>query len=100
MSKDHDCLWKSLVIFLIAGSIFFGDRRIGLVRLPDSNSRMHGGGITDTLGAGNLVILGPDSVGRSDASWRSIVCDFVLSSRSTKSEFLSRVGEVGNWRTV
>jgi len=30
---------------------------LGLLRLPDFYSRMHGGGITDTLGAG-LVLLG------------------------------------------
>jgi len=43
--------------FLIAGSIFSVIGGIGLVRLPEFYSRMHGGGITDTLGAG-LVILG------------------------------------------
>jgi len=43
--------------FLISGSIFSVIGGIGLIRLPEFFSRMHGGGITDTLGAG-LVVLG------------------------------------------
>ena len=42
---------------LLLGSGFCLIGGIGLLRLPDFYSRMHGGGITDTLGAG-LVILG------------------------------------------
>ena len=43
------CILTGSAIIVIGG--------IGLLRLPDFYSRMHGGGITDTLGAG-LVILG------------------------------------------
>ncbi|TWT66587.1 monovalent cation/H(+) antiporter subunit G [Allorhodopirellula solitaria] len=43
--------------FLIAGALFSIIGGIGLVRLPEFYSRMHGGGITDTMGAG-LVIVG------------------------------------------
>ena len=42
-------------LLLGAGFCFVGG--LGLLRLPDFYSRMHGGGITDTLGAG-LVLLG------------------------------------------
>lgn len=42
---------------LMAGGAFCVIGGIGLHRLPDFFSRMHGAGITDTLGAG-LVILG------------------------------------------
>jgi multicomponent Na+:H+ antiporter subunit G len=45
--------WMCLVVggfFSIAGGI-------GLLRLPDFFSRMHAGGITDTMGAG-LILLG------------------------------------------
>ena len=42
---------------LILGSFFCVVGAIGLIRLPDFYSRMHGGGITDTLGAG-LVLIG------------------------------------------
>ena len=44
-------------IFLLIGSFFALVGGIGIVRLPEFFSRMHGGGITDTLGAA-LIILG------------------------------------------
>jgi multicomponent Na+:H+ antiporter subunit G len=44
-------------ILLMAGSAFAVVGGIGLLRLPDLFSRMHGAGITDTLGAG-LVLAG------------------------------------------
>jgi len=43
-------------IFLIAGSFFAIVGGIGIVRLPEFFSRLHGGGITDTLGAGLIMI--------------------------------------------
>ena len=42
---------------LVLGSVFCLIGGIGLLRLPDFYSRMHGGGITDTLGLG-LVLIG------------------------------------------
>ena len=42
-------------VFLIAGSFFAVVGGIGIVRLPEFYSRLHGGGITDTLGAGLIV---------------------------------------------
>jgi len=44
-------------ICLVTGSIFAIIGGIGLLRLPDVFARMHGGGITDTLGAG-LILIG------------------------------------------
>jgi len=44
-------------ICLMAGSFFCLVGGLGLVRLPDFYTRVHAGGVTDTLGAG-LVILG------------------------------------------
>jgi multicomponent Na+:H+ antiporter subunit G len=41
----------------LAGGFFSVVGGIGIVRLPDFYSRLHGGGITDTLGAG-LILLG------------------------------------------
>lgn len=41
--------------FLICGSFFSIVGGIGIVRLPEFFSRLHGGGITDTLGAGLIV---------------------------------------------
>lgn len=43
------CLGLGSMLCIIGG--------LGLLRLPDFYSRMHGGGITDTLGA-SLVLLG------------------------------------------
>ncbi|MDE0935524.1 MAG: monovalent cation/H(+) antiporter subunit G [Mariniblastus sp.] len=43
--------------FLLGGSFFAVVGGIGIVRLPEFFSRLHGGGITDTLGAG-LIIAG------------------------------------------
>lgn len=44
-------------ICLMTGSAFAIIGGIGLLRLPDFYARMHGGGITDTLGAG-LILIG------------------------------------------
>lgn len=43
-------------IFLISGSFFAIVGGIGIVRLPEFFSRLHGGGITDTLGAGLIMV--------------------------------------------
>ena len=43
-------------IFLISGSFFAIVGGIGIIRLPEFFSRLHGGGITDTLGAGLIVV--------------------------------------------
>ena len=40
---------------LLLGSFFCIVGGIGLIRLPDFYSRMHGAGITDTMGAGLLL---------------------------------------------
>jgi len=42
---------------LVAGSLFAMTGGLGLLRLPDFFSRLHGGGITDTMGAG-LILSG------------------------------------------
>ena len=44
-------------IGLVVGSCFAVVGGIGLLRLPDFYSRIHAGGITDTLGAG-LILVG------------------------------------------
>ena len=44
-------------ICLLAGCLFCIVGGIGLLRLPDFFSRLHGAGITDTMGAG-LVVVG------------------------------------------
>ncbi len=44
-------------ICILAGSVFVITGAVGLVRLPEFYTRLHAIGITDTLGAG-LVLLG------------------------------------------
>jgi len=44
-------------LFLLAGSAFVVTGAFGLIRLPDFYSRIHAGGVTDTLGAW-LIIIG------------------------------------------
>jgi multicomponent Na+:H+ antiporter subunit G len=44
-------------VCLVAGGFFSVVGAIGIVRLPDFFARMHGGGITDTMGAG-LILVG------------------------------------------
>ena len=44
------------VICFLAGSFFAVVGGIGVIRLPDLFTRMHGAGLTDTLGAGFVLI--------------------------------------------
>jgi multicomponent Na+:H+ antiporter subunit G len=44
-------------VLIVTGALFALVGGIGLLRLPDLYSRMHGSGITDTLGA-TLILLG------------------------------------------
>ena len=43
-------------ILLMLGAFFAIVGAYGIVRLPEFFSRLHGGGITDTLGAGLILI--------------------------------------------
>ena len=58
---------------LLLGSAFCIIGGIGLIRLPDFYSRIHGGGSTDTLGAG-LVMLGL----MLQAGWSLVTVKLVL----------------------
>ena len=42
-------------VFLVTGSFFSVVGGIGLLRLPDVFTRIHGAGITDTMGAGMVL---------------------------------------------
>ena len=44
-------------VCLLGGAFFVLVGGIGIIRLPDFYTRLHGAGVTDTLGAG-LVLLG------------------------------------------
>ena len=53
---DAVLVWASGALVLL-GSAFAVIGGIGVIRLPDFFARMHGAGITDTLGAG-LILIG------------------------------------------
>ena len=44
-------------LMMLTGAIFVVAGGIGVFRLPDFYTRLHGAGVTDTLGAG-LILLG------------------------------------------
>ena len=44
-------------LMLLSGAFFVVAGGIGVFRLPDFYTRLHGAGVTDTLGAG-LILLG------------------------------------------
>jgi multicomponent Na+:H+ antiporter subunit G len=44
-------------IFIVGGSLFAITGGVGVLRLPDFYTRLHGASITDTAGAG-LIVLG------------------------------------------
>ena len=43
--------------FLLSGAFFVVVGAVGIFRLPDFYTRLHGAGVTDTLGAG-LILIG------------------------------------------
>lgn len=45
------------IVCLLIGSTFSVIGGVGIVRLPDFYSRLHGAGVTDTMGAG-MILLG------------------------------------------
>ena len=55
-----DVLSRALLIgswaLLIGGSAFCVTGAIGLLRLPDFYTRLHGAGVVDTLGAGMILV--------------------------------------------
>ena len=53
-----ETLWEVISgVLLVAGSLFAVIGGLGIVRLPDFYTRLHGSGMTDTLGAG-LILVG------------------------------------------
>ncbi len=71
--------------FLLGGAAFSIIGGIGLVRLPEFYSRMHGGGVTDTMGAG-LVLIGLILLaGPSLAAFKLLVIMFFLMITSPSS---------------
>lgn len=79
--------------FLVAGGLFVMIGNIGLLRLPDFYTRLHAAGITDTLGAG-LVLLGLTF----QAGWSLVtvklilIIGFILITSPTATHALAKSG--------
>lgn len=84
LALDWSCYIASWVC-LIAGAFFSITGGIGIVRLPEFFSRMHGGGVTDTMGAG-LILLGLlFQAGLSLVAFKLLVILFFLTVTSPSS---------------
>ena len=71
--------------FLVAGAVFSVIGGIGIVRLPEFFSRMHGAGITDTMGAGLVIIGLMFLAGASLTTFKLLVILFFLTITSPSS---------------
>ncbi|MDH3692402.1 MAG: monovalent cation/H(+) antiporter subunit G [Gammaproteobacteria bacterium] len=84
------------LLCLIAGSVFLIIGGIGLLRLPDLFTRLHAAGVTDTLGAG-LILLGlmlHAGFSQSSAKLLLIVI-FLLFTSPTASHALAKAARHG-----
>lgn len=72
-------------VFLAIGSFFAVVGGIGIVRLPEFYSRLHGAGITDTLGAGCIIIGLVLQAGFSLIAFKLAVIMFFLTITSPSS---------------
>ena len=70
---------------MLAGAFFSIVGGIGIVRLPEFFSRMHGAGITDTMGAGAILIGLMFQVGLSLATVKLLMILFFLLVTSPSS---------------
>lgn len=64
--------------FLIIGSLFILIGGVGVLRLPDLFSRTHGAGLTDTVGAGFILVGLMFESGLSAATIRLVFILFFL----------------------
>jgi multicomponent Na+:H+ antiporter subunit G len=77
--------WLITAVLLISGSIFSIIGGIGICRLPEFFSRMHGAGITDTMGAGMILLGLMVQAGVSLVTFKLIVILFFLLVTSPSS---------------
>ncbi len=78
-------------VLLVAGSVFAVVGGIGLLRLPDFFSRMHGGGMTDTMGAGLILTGLMFQTGLSLVTFKLVLITlFLLLTSPTSAHALAR----------
>lgn len=83
-------------LFMLAGGAFVLIGNIGLLRLPDVYTRLHAAGITDTLGAGLILIGLCFEAGFSLISVKLIlITGFLLITSPTASHALAKAAVHG-----
>ena len=76
---------------LLGGSFFAVVGGIGILRFPDFFSRLHGGGVTDTMGAGLVLIGLMLQAGLSLVTFKLVmVLFFLLLASPTSAHALSK----------
>ena len=86
-------------VFLALGSLFVVVGGIGILRLPDFFTRLHAGGLTDTLGAafvliGLMVVAGFTLV----AAKLALILFFLLFTSPTSTHALAKAAILGGLR--
>jgi multicomponent Na+:H+ antiporter subunit G len=77
--------------FLIVGAVFALIGAIGVLRLPDFFTRLHAGGITDTMGAGSILIGLMFYAGPSLVTFKlATILFFLLITSPTSAHALSK----------
>ena len=88
-------------LLLVVGGLFVMIGNLGLVRLPDFYTRLHAAGITDTMGAG-LMLLGMTF----QAGWTlvtvklALIIVFVLLTSPTATHALAKSALHGNLKPL
>lgn len=88
-------------ICLVAGGLFVLVGGIGLLRLPDFFTRLHAAGITDTMGAG-LVLLGLALQGGADMVTVKLflLFGFLILTGPTATHAIAKAAIHGNLRPL
>ena len=83
-------------ISICAGIFFIIVGGIGLLRLPDIFTRIHAAGITDTLGAGFIILGLMFQAGLSFATLKlALVMLFIIFTSPTASHALAHAAKIG-----
>lgn len=87
-----ELIWDALSwVLLLAGGFFLLVGGIGLLRLPDFFTRVHAAGVTDTMGAGSILVGLMLQAGLTQASIKLVlIILFMLFTSPTASHALAQ----------
>lgn len=85
-------IWDLLSwVFLLTGGFFLLAGGIGLLRLPDFFTRVHAAGVTDTMGAGTILVGLMLQAGLTQTSIKlALIALFMLFTSPTASHALAQ----------